>query len=80
MLKAVRENGHVTYKADLPELHQIVKARRSWADVIHTLREHKCQTRLLYPAKLSITTDGENKIFRDKTKFIQYSQIQPYKG
>jgi hypothetical protein len=26
------------------------KARRSWADVIQTLREHKDQPRLLYPA------------------------------
>jgi hypothetical protein len=32
-----------------------MKARRSWVDVIHTLREHKCQPRLLYPVKLSIT-------------------------
>ena len=31
-----------------------MKARRSWADAIQTLREHKCQPRLLYPAKLSI--------------------------
>jgi hypothetical protein len=49
-----------------------MKARRSWTDVIQTLREHKCQSRLLYPAKLSITIDGENKIFHDKTKFTQY--------
>jgi hypothetical protein len=49
-----------------------MKARRSWADVIQTLREHKCQPRLLYPTKLSITIDGENKAFHDKTKFTQY--------
>jgi exonuclease III len=36
-----------------------MKARRSWVDVIQTLREHKCQPRLLYPAKLSITIDGD---------------------
>jgi hypothetical protein len=29
-----------------------MKARRSWTDDIQTLREHKCQLRLLYPAKL----------------------------
>ena len=34
-----------------------MKARRSWIGVIQTLREHKCQPRLLYPAKLSITID-----------------------
>jgi hypothetical protein len=26
----------------------------------------------LYPAKLSITIDGETKIFHDKTKFTKY--------
>jgi hypothetical protein len=28
--------------------------------------------RLLYPAKLSITIEGEIKVFHDKTKFTQY--------
>jgi hypothetical protein len=37
-----------------------------------TLIEHKCQPRLLYPAKLSIAIDGEAKIFYDKAKFMQY--------
>jgi hypothetical protein len=54
-----------------------MKGRRSWADDILTLREHKCQLRLLYPAKLSITIDGETKIFHDKTKFIQYLSTNP---
>jgi hypothetical protein len=49
-----------------------MKARRSWADVIQTLREHKFQPRLLYPAKLSITIGGETKIFHEKSKFTQY--------
>jgi hypothetical protein len=77
ILKAVREKGQVTYKgrpiritADFSP--EIMKARRSWADVIQTLREYKCQPRLIYPAKLSITVDEENKIFYDKTKFTQY--------
>jgi hypothetical protein len=52
-----------------------MKARRFWADVTQTLREHKGQPRLLYPGKLSITIDGENKIFHDKTKFTQYLSI-----
>jgi hypothetical protein len=34
--------------------------------------EHKCQPRLLYPTKLSITIDGETKVFHDKIKFTQY--------
>jgi len=54
-----------------------MKARRSWTDVILTLREHKCQPRLLYPAKLAITIDGETKVFHDKTKFTQYLSTNP---
>jgi hypothetical protein len=57
-----------------------MKARGSWADVMQTLREHKCQPRLLYPEKLPITIDGETKIFHDKTRFTQYLSIKPFKG
>jgi hypothetical protein len=54
-----------------------MKARRSWTDVMQTLRKHKCQPRLLYPAKLSITTDGETNVFQGKTKFTQYLSMNP---
>ena len=54
-----------------------MNARRFLADVIQTLREHKRQPNLLYPAKLSMTIDGENKIFHDKTKFTQYLSTNP---
>jgi zona occludens toxin (predicted ATPase) len=86
ILKAVREKGQATYKGRpiriTPDFSpETMKARRSWTDVILTLREHKYQPRLLYPAKLSITIDGETKIFQDKTKFHNISpQIQSYKG
>jgi hypothetical protein len=53
-----------------------MKATRSWTKVIQTLREHKCQHRLLYPTKLSITIDRENKIFQDKTKFTLSINLQ----
>uniref|UniRef100_A0ABK0LHP3 Nucleic acid binding protein n=1 Tax=Rattus norvegicus TaxID=10116 RepID=A0ABK0LHP3_RAT len=82
ILKAVREKGQVTYKGRpiriTPDFSpETMKARRSWTDVIQTLREHKWQPRLLYPAKLSINIDGETKIFHDKTKFTQYLSINP---
>jgi hypothetical protein len=82
ILKSVREKGQVTYKGRLiqitPEFSpETMKARRSWADLIQALREPKCQPRLLYPAKLSITKDGETKIFQDKTKFTQYLSTNP---
>jgi hypothetical protein len=44
---------------------------------MQTPREHKCQPRILYPAKLSITRDGETKVFHDKTKFTQYLSTNP---
>jgi hypothetical protein len=40
--------------------------------LIQALREHKCQPRLLYPTKYSITIDGGTKVCHDKTKFTQY--------
>ena len=56
---------------------ETMKARRSWTDVIRKLREHKCQPRLLFPARLSITIDGETKVFYDKTKFTHYLSTNP---
>jgi hypothetical protein len=54
-----------------------MKSRRSWKDVIQTLREHKCQPRLLYPAEISIIIDGETKVYHDKIKFTQYLPMNP---
>jgi hypothetical protein len=81
-LKEVRGKGQVTYRGRpiriIPYFSpETMKVRRSWTDVIQTLREHKCQSRLLYPAKLSITIDGETNVFHDKTKFTQYLSLNP---
>ena len=43
-----------------------MKARRSWIDVLQTLRDHACKSRLLYPAKFAFTINGENKISKTK--------------
>ena len=80
--KAIWEKGQATYKGRpiriTPDFSlQTKKARRSWADVIRTLREHKCQPMLLYPEKLSVTIGRENKISLDKTKFTQYLSPNP---
>jgi hypothetical protein len=82
ILKAVREKGQVTYKGRAiritPDFSpEIMKTRRSWADVKQTLIEHKCQPRLLYPAKLSVTIEGETKVFHDKNKFTHYLSTNP---
>ena len=72
ILKAVRE-GQVTHRGRTiiitPVSTNTLKARRSWAVVIQTLREKKCQPRLIYPAKFSVVIDGVTKILHNKTKF-----------
>jgi hypothetical protein len=80
ILKAVREKGQVPYKGRpiriTPDIStETMKARRSWTDVMQTLREHKCQLKLLYPAKRAFTTGGETKVFHDKTKFTQFNVL-----
>ena len=82
ILKAAREKGQVTYNGKpiriTPDFStETMKARRAWTDIMQTLREHRCQPRLLYPAKLSVLIDGENKIFSDKNKFQQYLHTNP---
>jgi hypothetical protein len=82
ILKAVRGKGQITYNGSpfriTPDFSpETMKARRSWTDVIQTLREHKCQHRLLYPAKYSITLDGETKVLYNKTKFTHYLSTNP---
>jgi hypothetical protein len=82
ILKEVREKGQVTYKGrpirNTPDFSpETMKARRSWTDVMQTLRENKCQPRLIYPVKLSITIDGETKVFHEKNKFTQYLSMNP---
>lgn len=86
ILKAVSEKCQVTYKGRpiiiTPDFSQeTMKARRAWTDVIQTRRENKCQPRLLGPAKLSITIDGETKYSMTKlNSHIIFPWIQPLKG
>ena len=86
ILKAIREKGQVTYKGRTiritPDFStETMEVRRAWSEARQTLREHKCQPRLLYPAKLSINIDRENKISRTKPNSNSiYLPIQPYRG
>jgi hypothetical protein len=58
----VTEKGKTTYEGRpiriTPEFSkEALKARRSWTNVMQTLREHKFQPILLYSAKCSIIID-----------------------
>jgi hypothetical protein len=60
ILRGIRGKDQVTCKRrhiriTLDFSQESLKARRSWEDIIQTLREH----RVLYPAKLSINIDGK---------------------
>jgi hypothetical protein len=79
ILKVVREKGQVPRptRIILDLSAETLKARRSWADVIQTLREQICQPRILYLAKLKITIHGETKIFHEETKFKQCFSTKP---
>ena len=48
-----------------------MNTRRSWIDVLQTIRDHGCKPRLLYPTNLAFTIGGENKSFHDKMRFTQ---------
>jgi hypothetical protein len=77
-LKAIREKGQITYKGRIiPEFSTgTLKARRSWIDLIQTIKEQKCHPSIKYQVKLSITIDGETKVFQEK-KIKQYISTKP---
>ena len=82
ILRAAKDKSQETYKGKpirlTPDFSmEIMKARRSWIEVLQKLRHHGCKPKLLYPAKLSFTINGENKIFQDKNKFKQYIATNP---
>ena len=82
ILRAAKEKGQVTYKGKpirlTPDFSmETMKARRSWIEVLQKLRDNGCKPRLLYPAKLLFTINGENKIFQDKNNFKQYVASNP---
>ena len=40
---------------------EIFKAEKARSNVLQVLKDHRCQPRFLYPAKLSITVEGKQK-------------------
>ena len=82
ILKASREKQQVTHKgnticltADLSA--ETLQARREWQDIFKVLKGKNLQPRLLYPARISVNTDGEIKSFSDKQKLREFSTTYP---
>ena len=68
ILKATREKRSLTYMvrsirltADLST--ETWQARKGWQDIFRVLNEKNLQPRILYPARLSFTIEGEIKSF-----------------
>ena len=78
ILRAAKEKGQVTYKGRPIRITsyfslETMKARRSLSSIMQTFRDHGSQHSLTYPPKLSITVEGQNKIFHDKKPDLTYT-------
>ena len=72
LLKTVKEKHQITNRGRPIQIAadfstQTLKARRAWTNIFHALKEHGCQPRILYPAKLTFRFEDEIKSFHEKT-------------
>ena len=82
MLRAAREKGQVTHKgkptrltADLSA--ETLQARREWGPIFNILKEKNFQPRILYPAKLSLISEGKIKYFVNKQVLRDFVTTRP---
>ena len=82
ILKAARGKQQITYKgipirltADLSA--ETLQARREWQDIFKVMKGKNLQPRLLYPARISFTFDGEIKTFTDQQRLREFSTTKP---
>ena len=82
ILKAARGKGRVTYKgvpirlsADFSK--ETLQARRGWQEVFEIMKGKDLHPRLLYPAKLSSSMEGQIKCFSDKVKLKEFIITKP---
>jgi hypothetical protein len=54
-----------------------LKARKAWSEDFRALNENNFNTKILYPAKLSLKIDGAINVFHDKQKLKQYMTTKP---
>ena len=82
LLKEAREKQQITYKGTLIRLTadfsaETLQARREGHDTLKVLKGKNLQPKLLYPARISFTFDGEIKSFTDKQKLREFSTTKP---
>ena len=54
-----------------------MQARRGWKVVFEVMKGKDLHPRLLYPAKLSFTMEGQIKCFLDKVKLKEFIITKP---
>ena len=82
ILKAAREKQQITHKGIPIRITanlsiETLQARKEWQDILKVMKEKNLQSRLLYPASISFTNEGEIKSFIDKQKLREYSTTKP---
>ena len=72
-IRAAREKQQIIHEgipiritADLSI--EILQARREWQEILKVMKEKNLQSRLLYPARISLKYEEEIKSFTDKQK------------
>lgn len=79
------EKDHVTYKGRPIQItpdfcNSDSKSQKSWTYMLNTIRDHKCQSGLLYSAKFSVIIGGKIRNFMIKPNLNNiYLQIQIYR-
>ena len=82
ILKAPREKQEVTYKGAPIRLlgdfsMETLQARREWQQIFQVMRTRGLQSRLLYPARLSIKIEGQIRGFPDKRSLKECTSTKP---
>ena len=80
--KVEREKQQITHKGIPIRITanlsiETLQARREWQDILKMMKKKNLQSRLLYPASISFTNEGEIKSFIDKQKLREYSTTKP---
>jgi hypothetical protein len=70
-LKAIKKKRPLTYQVKpiriiVNSSTQILNTKKKQKDLFQGVKENNCQTKLVFPAKLSCIIEGEMKIFHNK--------------
>ena len=81
ILKAVREKGQVTYKGRpiriTPDFSPDYESQKILNRCCTDTKRTQMPAQATIPSQISITIDGETKVFHDKTKFTHYLSTNP---